>query len=96
MQIPADQCTQHIETSSAIAWATVHINGTLCARCSVGWSIDMGTVEGWTVVPSLDALFLYRNDMSQTPTTGVITITADVTCNDTLVGQYTATLTLIE
>lgn len=56
----------------------------------------MGTVEGWTVVPSLDALFLYRNDMSQTPTTGVITITADVTCNDTLVGQYTATLTLIE
>ena len=95
MIYPPDQCTSAATAHSVINWAVIRVNGTICPNCTIGWSVDLGGMLGWEPVPAGDALFLYRPYSTIEPETGVITATASVTCNEVLLGTYTATLTLI-
>lgn len=96
MIFSAEQCLSNVTTYSVINWAVIRINGTLCAGCTVVWSVDFGSMVGWISVDNADdALFLYRPYGDINPETGVIAISAKVYCADQLLGHYTATLTLI-
>ena len=95
MIFPPDKCRSNVEAYSVINWAVIRVNGTICPGCTVAWSVDFGDMVGWNWVDADDALFLYRPYSEITPETGVIAISAEVFCNDQLLGQYTATLTLV-
>ena len=95
MIYPPDQCTSAATAHSVINWAVIRVNGTICPNCTIGWSVDFGSMLGWNRVDADDALFLYRPYSEINPETGVIQISAEVYCDDVLLGQYSATLTLI-
>ena len=88
-------CFPHATSHRSITWAVIRVNGTICPNCTIGWSVDFGSMLGWSLVDAGDALFLYRPYTTATPETGVIQISAEVYCDDVLLGQYSATLTLI-
>ena len=87
-------CFPHATSHRSITWAVIRVNGMICPNCTVAWSVDFGDLTWWSFVESGDSLFLYRPYVSVEPTAGVISVTAEVYCDDALLGQYTATLTL--